>query len=127
MQKAKSRNSSFFLARKRYNGYNETTERKEVLKHFFIKETATPLDDQIDAILSAMDDAGVHSEEYPVLMSYLERLYKTKAETRQTPVSRDTLATVAGNLLGILLIVAYEQKHVMTSKGFSQIIRPKGS
>jgi hypothetical protein len=32
---------------------------------------------------------------------------------------------ILGNLMGILVIVAYEQKHVMTSKGFSQLIRPK--
>jgi len=41
------------------------------------------------------------------------------------PISRDTIALIAGNLMGILLIVAYEQKHVITSKGFGQVIRPK--
>lgn len=58
-------------------------------------------------------------------MQYLEGLHRLKAEERRPPVSRDTMLLVAGNLLGILVIVAYEQRHVMTSKGFTQIIRPK--
>jgi hypothetical protein len=32
---------------------------------------------------------------------------------------------VLGNLLGILIIVAYEEKHVITSKAMPLFIRPK--
>ncbi len=70
---------------------------------------------------------SVYSDEYSKLMAYLERLNEVKARERRDPVSRDTVALVVGNLVGILLIVAYEQKHVMSTKGFNQIIRPKGS
>jgi hypothetical protein len=102
-----------------------TTERKAVLRQIFRNDVATPVDALIDAVLDEMHREGVNSEEYPKLMSYLERLYEMKAKDRQPPLSRDTLALIGGNLLGILLIVAYEQKHVMTSKGLSQIIRPR--
>lgn len=95
-----------------------------MLRQFFRSETTRPVDPEIDAVLDKMHAIGVDSEEYPTLMTYLERLHEIKAKVRRDPVSRDTIALVAGNLLGILLIVAYEQKHVMTSKGFSQIIRP---
>lgn len=98
-----------------------------MLRQIFKDDQPTPLDQQIDVVLQEMKSKGVHSDEYPTLMSYLERLYEIKAEERPDPVSRDTMALIAGNLMGILLIVAYEQKHVMTSKGFSQIIRPRGS
>jgi hypothetical protein len=91
----------------------------------FSNEKIDPLNDQIDAVLVEMQSVGVDSEEYPKLMTLLERLYELKTKDRREPVSRDTVAVIAGNLMGILLIVAYEQKHVMTSKGFSQIIRPK--
>lgn len=96
-----------------------------MLREFFVREKTTPIDEQIDAVLEEMHAVGVTAEEYSKLMSYLERLNEIKVKERQDPVSRDTLALIGGNLLGILLIVAYEQKHVMTSKGFSQIIRPK--
>ena len=93
--------------------------------NYFKKDKSTPLDWQIDAILDEMQSIGVYSPEYPTMITYLERLKEAKTKTRRAPVNRDTLVIVGGNLLGILLIVAYEQKHVMTSKGFGQILRPK--
>ena len=87
------------------------------------EEKNAPIDEQIDAVLNDMKTNGVNSEEYPKLMSYLERLNKLKQQTKLPPVSRDTMVMVAGNLLGILLIVAYEQKHVLTSKGLNQLPR----
>jgi len=90
----------------------------------FRKKLKTPIDDQIDAVLIEMRAMGVDSPEYLKLMAYLERLHTIKTQERPNPVSRDSLALIVGNLLGILVIVAYEQKHVMTSKGFTQILRP---
>lgn len=98
-----------------------------MLRQFFKSEIPTPIDGLIDAVMDEMHKEGVFSDKYPTLMNHLNRLYEIKANQRRTPVSRDTMAIVAGNLPGILLIVAYEQKHVMTSKGFSQLIRPKGA
>ena len=93
-------------------------------KLFSKNAKTTPVDDLITAVLIEMQMNGVDSEEYPKLMTYLERLQQVKAKERRAPVSRDTVALIVGNLMGILLIVAYEQKHVMTSKGFTQIIQP---
>jgi hypothetical protein len=101
-----------------------TTERKEVRIRFSNDETKS-LNKQIDAVLDKMDDVGVDSDEYRKLMKSLERLTDIKKKLRREPVSRNTMILVAGNLLGILLIIAYEQTHVMTSKGFSHVIRPK--
>lgn len=96
-----------------------------MLRDFFSNDTASPVDDQIDAVLDEMGRAGVNSDEYPKLLTLLERLSELKEKQIREPLSRDTVAMIAGNLLGILLIVAYEQKHVMTSQGFKQIIRPR--
>lgn len=93
-------------------------------KFFFNDEENDPVDDQIDAVLKSMDDEGVASEEYPKLLRHLERLHELKQKEQRKPISFDTIALIAGNLLGIIIIVAYEQKHVMTSKGLNQIIRP---
>jgi hypothetical protein len=91
----------------------------------FGREKVTPLDVQIERILDEMSSIDVSDEEYPQLITRLEQLYKLKDKQRPSRVSRDTLWTVAGNLFGILLIVAFERTHVMTSKGFNQIIRPR--
>ena len=93
--------------------------------YFKRNKKATPVDIQIDAVLHEMQTIGVTDENYPTMMTYLERLNDVNAKKRDAPVSRDTIAIVVGNLLGILVIVAYEQKHVMTSKGFSLLTRQK--
>jgi hypothetical protein len=85
----------------------------------------SPVDGEIERTLDDMSRYLPESSEYHNLIANLERLMKLKAENRKGGVSPDTLAIVAGNLLGILLIVAYEQKHVMSSRGFGQIIKPK--
>lgn len=97
-----------------------------MLRHFFGNDP-TPVNGQIEVVLNEMQRKGVNSEEYPKLLAYLERLNEVKVNERQNPLDRNTVALIFGNLMGILLIVAYEQKHVMTSKGFSQIIRPRSS
>jgi hypothetical protein len=102
------------------------TERRAVLRYFFSNEvTVTPVDNLIDEVLDQMKAKGSESSDYPLMMTHLERLYELKAKDRQEPVSRDTIALIVGNLIGIILIVAYEQKHVMTSKAKDMIIRPR--
>jgi hypothetical protein len=96
-----------------------------MLTRLFTNDNVTPVDSLIDAVLEEMHAKGVYSDDYPDLMRKLEKLYKLKTKDRRPTVSPDTLALIAGNLLGILVIVAYEQKHVMTSKAMTQIIRPK--
>lgn len=95
------------------------------MRYLFTNESDTPIDEHITDVLTEMKTVGVNSDRYPDLMTYLERLHEVKARQRRDSVSPDTLALIAGNLMGILLIVAYEQKHVMTSKGLAQLLRPK--
>lgn len=98
-----------------------------MLKYFFTNEQTTPVDGEIDAVLREMRNVGVNDEKYPSLMTHLERLNEIKAKHRRPSTSRDAWVTAGANLIGILIIVAYEQKHVLTSKGFSHLYRPKGT
>lgn len=88
----------------------------------FSREKATQVDPLIDAVLDEMHLVGPTGEEYVALLARLERLYKLREKETPEPVKRDTVLMVAGNLLGILIIGAIEKNHVMTSKGFSQLI-----
>lgn len=89
----------------------------------FRNEVTTRTDSLIDAVLEKMHEVGVDSEEYPKLLAHLKGLNEIKAAERPPRISPDTMALIAGNLTGILLIIAYEQKHVMTSKALAQINR----
>jgi hypothetical protein len=95
------------------------------MKSYFIGQSETPIDVEINRILERMQAIEVENEKYPNMLDYLERLTKMQSSNRASRVSRDTIAIIAGNLLGILLIIAYEQKHVITSRSFNQLIRPK--
>lgn len=91
----------------------------------FRKTVTSIYNEPIYKVLREMEENGVETEEYATAVRHLETLNKLKAEERPKRVSADTVAIVAGNLLGILVIVAYEQKHVMTSKATGFIIKPK--
>lgn len=96
-----------------------------MLKRFLPDRKDESLQRQIDAVLNEMQLKGVFHEDYPKLMTHLERLYEIKEKSQRPRLSWDTLVIVGGNLIGVLLIVAYEQKHVMSSKALAERIRPK--
>lgn len=81
----------------------------------------------IEKVLEELRQHDPNSEEFANNLSYLERLTKLKNEARSKfRPSPDTIVAVAGNLLCVLAIVAYEQKHAMNSKGMS-FIKPRNT
>jgi hypothetical protein len=91
----------------------------------FKKDESTNLDAIIARVLLEMEMYGPEAEEFPKLISYLERLETIKVGNRRARLSPDTMAVVAGNLFGIVIIIAYEQKHVMVSKALALILKTK--
>ena len=95
---------------------------------FLITKTdpdATTLQDQIDSILLQMEQEEGNSPEFDGLLTQLERLYKLQAPEKARRVSPDAIVAVAGNLLGIVLILNYERINVVTSKALSFVIKSK--
>jgi hypothetical protein len=90
-----------------------------------VKNKPSILDEPIAKLLTKLNTLKPDSEEYSKTIDHLERLNRMKAEERGPRVNPDAWAVVAGNLLGILIIVAYEQKHVMVSKGLGFVIKPR--
>jgi hypothetical protein len=85
----------------------------------------TGLEKTIDKLIADMDDIDSASEDYANMVSQLDTLYKLKAEDKPDRVSRDTLAIVAGNLLGIVLIVGYERANLVTSKALALLAKTR--
>jgi hypothetical protein len=82
-------------------------------------------DEPITKVLTGMETYGPEDPEFDTLMGHLERLSKMKAEKRRNPISLDTVAIVTANLAGILIIVAYEQKHVIRTAATGFLLRAK--
>jgi hypothetical protein len=94
------------------------------MRRLFKREPSV-LDEPIEKILTEMNTYKPDDPEWPMLIEHLDKLTRMKSDYRNRRFSPDTMLLVAGNLLGILVIVAYEQKHVMVSKGLGFVIKPK--
>lgn len=92
----------------------------------FRKKEKSELQEAIDAVLNEMKTFGPDSPEYPKLLKTLKVLCKMKADEGRRPVSKDVVWTVLGNIGCVLAIVAYEQRHVMTTKAMTFIARLGG-
>lgn len=86
-------------------------------------ENNSGLENAIDDVFRAMADEKCDSHEYTKMIGQLLKLYSLKEIDSPKRVSPDTLAIVAGNLVGIVLILRYERLDVVTSKALSFILR----
>lgn len=80
------------------------------------KRPKTPLEEALDRALNQLNNQAVGSKEYGEILDRVAKLHKMKEDENPKSVSKDTQAMIAANLLGILLIISYEQAHVITSK-----------
>ena len=87
------------------------------------KDKRTLLEKEIDNILKTMLTMDAGSEEYTVMAENLERLYKLKAVDSTNKVSADTMALIAGNLLGLALIMSFEKTNIITTKALGFVLR----
>lgn len=78
-------------------------------------------DKLLDRMLSDKTEVGA----FAVDLAHLERVRALSRNTLRSRVSMDTVVSSAASVLGILIIVAYEQKHVMVSKGLGFVPKPK--
>jgi len=83
------------------------------------------LDAVIDDLLEQLLAEEVGSDRYAKIMEQLVRLYKFKEISTPKRVSMDTLVLVAGNIVGIILILGYERANVVASKAIGFVLRPK--
>lgn len=92
---------------------------------FTLKKTVvkTELDEVIDQIVASIKDDHPESEEFDKKTDQLVKLYKLKAETKPARVSPDTLAVIAANLTGIMMIVGHERANVVTSKALGFLLK----
>jgi FixJ family two-component response regulator len=77
------------------------------------------LEQAIDKALNEMKTFSAEEDEYAKIVEQLDKLYALKELEKPERVSKDTLATIAANLIGIVLIVGYERTNIVTSKALN--------
>lgn len=80
---------------------------------------AVKLDAAILRVLSEMETVPPESDEYAVLLAKLTTLKDLKSKDKKAPVSRDAVVNTIGGFVQVLVVVAYEQKHVWSTKALS--------
>jgi hypothetical protein len=83
------------------------------------------LEKAIDDLLNSMNSVMPDSKEYSQMADQLIKLYNLKGVDSPKRVSPDVLLTVLGNLFGIVLIVGFEQRNVITSKALGFVLKLK--
>ena len=89
------------------------------------KDKRTKLDIEIESVLDQMSSLEANDPLYTAMRLNLSELCAARALTRPTGPSADTILTVAGSLLGIALMLSYEQFHPITSKVVGFVLKPK--
>jgi hypothetical protein len=91
------------------------------MKLGFMKKSK--LENVVDSILDDMSKLEANSDEYTTMAENLEKLLKAKSYEKDRRISPDTIAIVAGNLIGIVLILKHEKIDIITSKALSFVLK----
>lgn len=82
------------------------------------------LDEVIDAALLELSRFTPDQKEYAQALDQVVKLNQLKKDNNPSQqISYDTLAVVAGNLLGIVMIVGHERASIVTSKALGFVMK----
>jgi hypothetical protein len=79
---------------------------------------------EINSLFRELKNHGVSTKEYDVILSRIAKLQTMEHHTKSS-VSKDTLAIVTANLLGIFMIIKHEHVNVITSRAMNLIMKPR--
>ena len=94
------------------------------MKKFGKQDKRTSIDKEIDRVVEVMSITKSDSEEYKEMAINLELLMKGRSYSKDTTkISKDVLVTGLFSVLSILIIIGYEQGHVMASKAIGFVVK----
>jgi len=91
----------------------------------FAPKVNTYVDGEISRVVMALQNQEVTDEKYDTLLNRLGKLHGMRQDEKPDTVSSDTIALIAANILGILLIIRHENVNVISTKAFSMLPRPR--
>lgn len=87
------------------------------------RDKRTGLEKEVDRVLCEMVNENPSAPRYATMAENLNTLCEAKSKEKARRISPDTLAVVAGNLLGIGIIISYEHFHPIASKALGFVLR----
>lgn len=91
------------------------------------RKSQTLIEEELVRTLSAMKTVGHETAEYAKMLKAAELLHDMLDDEVESSdvVSKDVMASVCANLIGIILIIKHEQVNVITSKALGFVLRTK--
>lgn len=83
------------------------------------------LEDEIERVIRALPSNPIGSGDYVKMVDTLTKLYALRKDTKTSKLSKDTLASVGANLLGIFMILKHERFHPITSRAMQFVVKAK--
>lgn len=92
----------------------------------FWEKVPSPLDEAYERAVRELNACVFGSQEYVRTMKLVQQLYEMKEKEKPSSVSKDTLAIVGANLLGIIMIISHEHVgNAVTSRAFGLLMRTR--
>lgn len=83
------------------------------------------LDLALNRAVRELDRHEMDSDGYAKILDIVFTLHKMKQEDLPSSVSKDTLAVVGANLLGIFMIIQHERVNVITTRAMNLVMKPR--
>lgn len=91
------------------------------MKFTIKRDKRTNIEKSVDCHLETLADGAQKLEDLQQITEIMERQEKLREKKRISP---DTIAVIAGNLLGIALIIGHEQLgHVISTKALGFVLK----
>lgn len=87
------------------------------------KKDSYTIEKEIDRCLNEMKKFSVETDEYRKAAANLKALYEANANKPHNTISRETIALIAANLTGIVLVLYFERTGSVLYKAFGMIGR----
>lgn len=87
------------------------------------KQETDSLTRAIEKLFDELDEFSGTDDEYKVLSDRMTELYAIRERIPTDRVSKETLALIAGNLAGIMIIVLFERNNVITTKAKDFVLK----
>lgn len=76
------------------------------------------IDEIVDGLL---EELGAHTSTTDEYATIVKRIAELKDVRNKNSISKETLATIGANLVGIAVILQHERAHVVASKAFGLV------
>jgi len=86
-------------------------------------EDKKTFDQEVTRVLTEMSTMSVDSDEYAKAVKNLEVLCQARSSKTNSWLSADLIVPAVTNILGLLLVLNYEQLHVITGKAIGFVFR----